>query len=101
MIMPDKKFIYVCCGAGKLTSYMAAEGIRDGLKKRGIKDVKIEHGMISDIPRYEGRIDILVCSTSYTAKHSFPVLNGLPFVVQDEAGEEKVIEELVELLKAN
>ncbi len=99
--MPDKKFIYVCCGAGKLTSFMAAEGIRNGLRKHGIKDVKIEHGMISDIPRYENRIDVLVCSTAYTAKHNFPVLNGLPFVVQDHAGEEKVIEELIDLLKAN
>ncbi len=94
-----KKFIFVCCGAGKLTSYMAAEGISAGLKKRGIKDVDVRHGMIGEIPRYEDHIDVLVCSTNYTSKHKFPVLNGLPFVVQDEEGKTKVIEELIEILK--
>jgi PTS system galactitol-specific IIB component len=96
----NKKFVFVCCGAGKLTSYMAAEGIRDGLKKRGIKNVNIQHGMISEVPRYEAQIDVLVCSTNYTSKHSFKVLSGLPFVVQDKEGEEKVINELVQVLES-
>jgi len=95
-----KKFVFVCCGAGKLTSFMAAEGIREGLKKRGIKGVEVKHGMIGEVPRYEDKIDILVCSTNYTAKHKFPVLNGLPFVIQDEEGKERVIEELVGILEA-
>jgi galactitol-specific phosphotransferase system IIB component len=98
--MAEKKFIFVCCGAGKLTSFMAAEGIKKGLKEKGIiKDVKIQHGLISEVPRYESQIDILVCSTNYRKKHAFPVLNGMAFVVQDKEGEEKLINELVEILK--
>ena len=51
----NKKFIFVCCGAGKLTSFMAAEGLRKGLKEIGIdmKKLKITHGMMHDIGRYE------------------------------------------------
>ncbi len=96
-----QRFIYVCCGGGKLTSYMAAEGIKEGLKKRGFnvrKDVKIEHGVINDVPRLSDRIDILVSSTNYTRQHSFPVINAIAFVVQDHEGEEKVIDQVVALL---
>lgn len=96
-----QRFIYVCCGGGKLTSYMAAEGIRDGLKKRGIdirKDVKIQHGIINDIPRYKDRIDILVSSTNYRTVQEFPVINAMAFVVQDHEGEKKVIDEIERLL---
>lgn len=96
-----QRFIYVCCGGGKLTSYMAAEGIKEGLKKRGFnvrKDVKIEHGVINDVSRLSDRIDILVSSTNYTRQHSFPVINAIAFVVQDHEGEEKVIDQVVALL---
>ena len=52
--MKKQYFIFVCCGAGKLTSYMAAEGLKSGLKERGWdvkKQIKIEHGLINDVPR--------------------------------------------------
>ena len=97
----SQKFIFVCCGGGKLTSFMAAEGIKAGLKKRGIdikKDVKIKHGIINDVSRLSDQIDILVSSTNYTKKHDFPVINAISFVIQDHEGEEKVINEIVELL---
>ena len=96
-----QKYIYVCCGGGKLTSYMAAEGIKAGLKKRGFdvrKEIKIEHGVINDIPRLSDRIDILVSSTNYTRQHEFPVVNAIAFVVQDHEGEEKVIDQVEALL---
>lgn len=96
--MVEKRFIFVCCGAGKLSSYMAAEGIEKGLKKKGVKDIRIQHGMISDIPRYESQITVLVCSTNYQSQHSFPVFNGLSFVTGDTDGQEKLIDELVSYL---
>jgi len=97
--MAEKKFVFVCCGAGKLTSFMAAEGIKAGLKARNITDIKVQHGMINYIPRYQDKITALVCSTNYKQKHDFPVFNGLPFVIQDKTGEEKLLDELVEYLK--
>lgn len=96
-----QKFIYVCCGGGKLTSFMAAEGIKEGLKKKGFnlrKEVKIQHGVINDISRYSDQIDILVSSTNYTKQHKFPVINAIAFVIQDHEGEQKVIDEIERLL---
>lgn len=98
----QQKFIYVCCGGGKLTSFMAAEGIKEGLKKRGFdlrNEVKIQHGVINDIPRYQDKIDILVSSTNYKKEHSFPVINAIAFVMQDHDAEQKVIDEVEKLLK--
>ena len=99
--MDVKKFIFVCCGAGILTSFMAAEGIRDAIKKRKIKDVTVQHGMMVDITRYQGKIDILVSSTNYTGKHDFPVLSGVSFVTGDEKSQEEVLKQLFELLGAD
>lgn len=96
-------FIFVCCGAGKLTSYMAEEGIKDGLKKRGWdikRQLKIKHGLISDVPKLESEIDILVSSTTYSRTHSFPVVNGIGFVVQDDALMEQAVDEVETALKA-
>ena len=97
----NKKFIFVCCGAGKLTSFMAAEGLRKGLKEIGIdmKKLKITHGMMHDIGRYEKDIDILVSSTNYKGNYSFPVFNGIAFVTGDEEGQKEVIQSVAELLK--
>ena len=95
----EKKLIFVCCGAGKLTSFMAAEGIRAGLKVRKVTGFKVQHGMINDVPRHQDKIAALVCSTNYKQKHDFPVFNGLPFVIQDKVGEEKMLDELAEYLK--
>lgn len=96
--MANKKFIFVCCGAGKLTSFMAADGIRKEFKKRKIKNVNIQHGMMGDITRYKDKIDILVSSTNYKGEHDFPVINGISYVTGDEAGQAEVIEQLVKLL---
>ncbi|MDR2156953.1 MAG: hypothetical protein LBO81_04135 [Clostridiales Family XIII bacterium] len=96
--MADRKFIFVCCGAGKLTSFMCAEGIRKAFRERRIKGVNIQHGMMGDITRYKDKIDILVCSTNYKGEHSFPVINGISYVTGDEAGQEKVVVQLIELL---
>ena len=100
--MKKQYFIFVCCGAGQLTSYMAAEGLKSGLKERGgdvKKQIKIEHGLINDVPRYSDKIDILVSSTNYTRKHAFPVVNGIAFVMQNEEDEIKCIDEVEAYLK--
>ena len=88
-----KYFVFVCCGAGKLTSFMAAEGLKKGLKAIGVdlKKVKIMHGMMHDIGRHEKNIDILVSSTNYKGSHAFPVHNGISFVTGDEKGQQELI----------
>ena len=95
-----KLFIFVCCGAGKLTSYMAEEGIKKGLKEAGLhKSVKTMHGMMADITKWGNDIDILVTSSNYTGKHSFPVVSGVAFVTMDEEGQKVAIAKVVELVK--
>lgn len=96
-----KYFIFVCCGAGKLTSFMAAEGLKKGLKMTGLdlKKVKIMHGMMHDIQRHEKNIDILVSSTNYKGSHDFPVYNGISFVTGDEKGQQALIENVAKQLQ--
>ena len=96
--MADKKFIFVCCGAGNLTSFMVAEGIRKEFKKHKITGVTVQHGMMTDITRYKDKIDILVSSTNYQGKHDFPVLCGVSYITGDEDGQEKLIKELLALV---
>lgn len=95
-----KYYVFVCCGAGKLTSFMAKEGIKKGLKTAGLLDgVTVEHGKMGDIVRKKDYIDILVTSSNYKGEFDFPVLNGSPFVTYDAAGQKVVIEEICNLIK--
>jgi galactitol-specific phosphotransferase system IIB component len=94
--MACKQFAFACCGAGELTSFMEAEENRNVHKKHGIKNAKIQHGMIAEVPRYADSINVLDCCTTYTAKHEF-VLDGLPFVIQVNEGEACVTDEPAEI----
>ena len=97
--MANRKFIFVCCGAGNLTSFMVAEGIRKELKKRKITGVTVEHGRMMDITTNKDRIDILVSSTNLKGgNYDFPVLSGVSFITGDEEGQKEFLEQLVALV---
>lgn len=94
----NKKLVLVVCGAGTLTSVMASQGVEEGLKKKGIKDVEIKVGRIDDIERFRDRISVLVCTMNIRTKYEFPVIRGTAFITGDEDGQEEIIEKVAACL---
>lgn len=95
----SKQFVLVVCGAGTLTSVMASQGIEEGLKKRGIKNVKVEAGRIDDVQRHKNEISVLVSTMKIREEHDFPVLNAISFITGDEDGQQEVIDEVAKILE--
>lgn len=93
-----KKLVLVVCGAGTLTSVMASQGVEEGLRKKGIKNVEVKVGRIDDIERFQDRISVLVCTMNLRTKYEFPVIRGTAFITGDEDGQEEVINKVVECL---
>lgn len=96
-----KKLVMVVCGAGTLTSVMASQGVEEGLKKRGIKDVEIKVGRIDDIERFKDQISVLVCTMNLRTEYPFPVIRGTCFITGDEEGQEDVVNKVAEYLENN
>lgn len=94
----SKKFVLVVCGAGTLTSVMASQGIEEGFKKRGIKDVEVKVGRIDDIERFADRITVLVSTMNIRGEYQFPVVNAVSFLTGDEDGQEEVISKVANYL---
>ncbi len=98
--MNKKPLVLVVCGAGTLTSVMAAQGIEEGLRKKGIKGANIKVSKLQDVGQYSD-IKVLVTSMNVRgAKYDFPVINGISFVIGDEGGQQKVINQVAEILSA-
>lgn len=97
--MNHKPLVLVVCGAGTLTSVIASQGVEQGLKKRGIKEVEIKVGRLDDIGRYADRISVLVASMNIRQNYDFPVLNAISFLTGDEDGQERVIEKVAEIIR--
>lgn len=93
-----KRLVLVVCGAGTLTSVMASQGVEEGLRKKGIKDVEVKVGRIDDIGRFQDRISVLVCTMNLRTKYDFPVIRGTAFITGDEEGQEEVINKVAEYL---
>jgi PTS system galactitol-specific IIB component len=94
-----KPFVMVVCGAGTLTSVMAAQGIEDGLKKKGLKNYKIKVGRIDEVKTNESKIDVLVASMKVRNDYSFPVINAVSFLTGDEEGQQKVIDQVADIVQ--
>ncbi|MDD4370199.1 MAG: hypothetical protein ACOX1S_03695 [Anaerostipes sp.] len=99
--MNKKKLVLVVCGAGTLTSVMASQGVEEGLKNNGVKDVEVKVGRIDDIERFVDRISVLVCTMNIRTKYDFPVIRGTAFVTGDEEAQEDIINQIVTYLKEN
>ena len=87
-----KKLVLVVCGAGTLTSVMASQGVEEGLKKKGIKDVEIKVGRIDDIERFRDRISVLICTMNIRTEYEFPVIRGTAFITGDEEGQKEIVD---------
>lgn len=95
----SKPFVLVVCGAGTLTSVIASQGVEQGLKQRGIKDVEIKVGRLDDIGRYADRITVLVASMNIRQNYDFPVLNAISFLTGDEDGQNRVIDKVADIVQ--
>ncbi len=94
----NKKLVFVVCGAGTLTSLIASQGIDEGLKKRGIKNVDVRNGRLDDIERLSDQIVILVSTMNIRQKYEFPVINAISFLTGDEDRQNEIIEEIATYL---
>lgn len=94
----NKKLVFVVCGAGTLTSLIASQGIDEGIKKRGIKNIEVRNGRLDDIERLSDQIVILVSTMNIRQKFEFPVLNAISFLTGDENGQNEIIDKIVSYL---
>ncbi|MGX8700821.1 PTS sucrose transporter subunit IIABC [Caproiciproducens sp.] len=95
----SKKLILVVCGAGTLTSVVAAQGIREGLEKKGLSDFEVKTGRIDEVERLQDQISVLVSTMNLRQKYAFPVVNAIAFLTGDESGMEKAIDKVAECLQ--
>ena len=93
------KLIVVACGAGINTSTIAEDMIRERLDKEGMEDVEVKRILISDIDKYIGRMNLIVCMMKIYREFDIPQLKGMPFLIGTKAEKEVLLDEIVELIK--
>lgn len=91
------KTVIVSCGTAIATSTVAAIAIEEGCKEAGIK-VVTKQCKAAEIKNYiEQGADLIVTTSQMRFDPGIPVLSGLPFLTG--IGKDKLIEEIIELLK--
>jgi PTS system galactitol-specific IIB component len=91
------KTVIVSCGTAIATSTVAAKAIEEACKAAGI-DVKTKQCKAAEIKNYlETGADLIVTTSQIRFDPGVPVINGLPFLTG--IGKDKVIEEIIEILK--
>ena len=93
------KLIVVACGAGINTSTIAEDMIREKLESEGLDDVEVKRVLISDIDKYVGRMDIVVCMMKIYREFDVPQLKGMPFLIGTKAEKEVLLNEIIDLIK--
>jgi galactitol PTS system EIIB component len=91
------KTVIVSCGTAVATSTVAAKAIEEACKKAGIA-VVTKQCKSAELQGYISQgADLIVSTTQMRFDPGIPVLNGLPFLTG--MGKDKLIEEILELLK--
>jgi galactitol-specific phosphotransferase system IIB component len=93
------KLIVVACGAGINTSAMAEDMIRTRIEEQGLEDVEVKRVLISDIDKYIGRMDIVICMMKIYREFDIPQLKGMPFLIGTKAEKKVLLDEIFELIK--
>lgn len=93
------KLIVVACGAGINTSTIAEDMIRERLAAEGMEDVEVKRVLISDIDKYIGRMDLVVCMMKIYREFDVPQLKGMPFLVGLKEEKHALLDEIVKLIK--
>ena len=91
------KTVIVSCGTAIATSTVAAKAIEEACKAAGL-DVKTKQCKAAEIKNYlDAGADLIVTTSQIRFDPGIPVISGLPFLTG--IGRDKVIEEIIEILK--
>jgi len=91
-----KKRVIVACGGAIATSTVAANKIKDLLKKNGI-DADIKQTRISELSAEKDNADLIVTTGKVKKDYGVPVIHGVAFI--SGVGVEKVEQEILDVLK--
>ncbi|MCK5635446.1 MAG: hypothetical protein KAI06_10175 [Anaerolineales bacterium] len=94
------KLIVVACGAGINTSTIAEESIRERLEAEGLDDVTVKRILIADIDGYIGQMDLIVSMMKIFREFDVPQVKGMPFLIGTGEEKDKLLDEIVELIRA-
>lgn len=91
-----KKKVLVACGGAVATSTVAAEKIRDLLKREGI-DADVSQVRISELQSNKAGADLIVTTAKVRRDYGVPVIHGVSFV--SGINQEKTEQEILDVLK--
>ncbi len=94
------KLIVVACGAGINTSTIAEESIRERLEAEGLDDVTVKRILIADIDGYIGQMDLIVSMMKIFREFDVPQVKGMPFLIGTGEEKDKLLDEIVEIIRA-
>lgn len=93
------KLIIVACGAGINTSAIAEEMIRDRIESEELSNVDVKRVLIADIDKYIERMDVVVCMMKIFREFNVPQLKGMPFLIGTKEEKEKLLDEIMDVIK--
>lgn len=91
-----KKRIIVACGGAIATSTVAANRIRELLKKNGI-DGEVKQTRITELESEKDGADLIVTTAKVKKDYGVPTLHGIAFI--SGIGMEKLEQEILDVLK--
>jgi PTS system galactitol-specific IIB component len=93
------KLIVVACGAGINTSTIAEDLIRERLEAEGLDDVTVKRILMADIDGYVGQMNLIVSMMKIYREFDVPQVKGMPFLIGTGEEKEKLLDEIVELIR--
>lgn len=73
------KKIYVACGGAVATSTVAANKVKELLKREGI-EAEVNQCRISELASYKDTADLFVTTAKVSKDYGIPVVHGVPFI---------------------
>lgn len=95
------KLIVVACGAGINTSTIAEDAIRERIAKEGFTDVEVKRILMADIEGYLSRTDLIMIVSMMKIFRTFnvPVVQGMPFLIGNQAEKNVLLDKIVAVVK--
>ena len=94
------KLIVVACGAGINTSTIAEDLIKERFKAEGMDDVTVKRILMADIDGYVGQMNLIVSMMKIYREFDVPQVKGMPFLIGTKEEKEKLLDEIVELIRS-
>jgi galactitol-specific phosphotransferase system IIB component len=93
------RLICVACGAGINTSTLAEDAIIARMVKEGLTDVEVKRVLMADIETYVPHMNLLVSMMKIYRTFDVPTLKGMPFLIGTKEEKDKLLDEIVEIIK--